>query len=198
MGSSELQSQTTRRIRSDQLAPPGLRPATIALRYLICLCFSLESGILFLAPALAQVTGDAAEMERLRVRAEEAIGNDDPDGAAMSMGRAALMAKRLGLLNKDEPTVFRFYQGGEALFRSQEHGYRAIALFRRAGGQLPASSGVCGSLAMAQGSLDHAQSDLRSDISLPDPLSGHLKQWRETADNWSTALASVIADYQCQ
>lgn len=149
-------------------------------------------------PALAQVTGDAAELERLRLKAEEAIGNDDPDGAAMNMGRAALMAKRLGLLHNDDLGALRLYKGGEALFRSQEHGYRAIALFRRAGGQLPASSGVCGSLHLAEGSLHHAQSDLSSDIPLPDSLADHLKQWRDTADNWSTALASIIADYQCQ
>jgi hypothetical protein len=86
--------------------------------------------------------GDEAELERLRVKAEEAIASDDPEGAAMNMGRAALMAKRLGLLSRDNHASVRLYQGAESLFRSQEHGYRAMALFRRAGGQLPASSGA--------------------------------------------------------
>ena len=47
----------------------------------------------FVVPSVAQVTGDEPEMDRLRVKAEEAIGSDDPEGAAMNMGRAALMAK---------------------------------------------------------------------------------------------------------
>ncbi|WP_455388015.1 hypothetical protein [Petrachloros mirabilis] len=146
---------------------------------------------------LAQVMGDAAEMDRLQVKAEEAIGNDDPDGAAMVMGRAALMAKRLGLLNKDDSAAHRLYRGAESLFRSQEHGYRAMALFRRAGGQLPASSGVCGSLALAQGSVEHALSDLAQDSPPPTPLSERAKSWRDSANDWVIVVASMITDYQC-
>ena len=123
-------------------------------------------GIVSLAcitePAWTQTMGDEAELERLRVKAE-AIASDDPEGAAMNMGRAALMAKRLGLLSRDNHASVRLYQGAESLFRSQEHGYRAMALFRRAGGQLPASSGVCGSLALAQGSVQRALLDLSSE-----------------------------------
>ena len=39
------------------------------------------------------MTGDTAKMDRLWVKAEAAIGSDDPEGAAMNMGLAALMAK---------------------------------------------------------------------------------------------------------
>jgi Tfp pilus assembly protein PilX len=111
----------------------------------------------------------------------------------MNMGRAALMAKRLGLLSRDHASSARLYQGAESLFRSQEHGYRAMALFRRAGGQLPASSGVCGSLALAQGTL----SDLTQDSDPPAPIVERAKRWRETADDWMTVVASMITDYQC-
>jgi hypothetical protein len=145
----------------------------------------------------AQITGEAAEMDRLRVKAEEAIGSDDPEGAAMNMGRAALMAKRLGQLNRENAAEVRLYQGAEWLFRSQEHGYRAMALFRRAGGQLPASSGVCGSLALAQGSVQHALSDLAQEPPPTVPLAERAKRWRETADDWVTVVASMITDYQC-
>jgi hypothetical protein len=131
-------------------------------------------------------------------RPEDAIASDDPEGAAMNMGRAALMAKRLNQLSQDTPAAARLYQGAESLFRSQEHGYRAMALFRRAGGQLPASSGVCGSLALAQGSVQHALSDLVQDSApLPDPLGERAKRWRETADDWATVVASMLTDYQC-
>ncbi|MCS6292381.1 MAG: hypothetical protein H8J66_04850 [Nitrospira sp.] len=142
----------------------------------------------------AQVVGDEAELGRLQSKAEDAIGNDDADGAAMMMGRAALLAAQLGKREAGGNTVFR--KGQEALFRSQEHTYRAMALFRRAGGQLPASSGVCGSLALARTSLNHvAESDLPSpqDARLLDEV----KRLRSSADNWHQVIDSMIAEYQC-
>ena len=148
-------------------------------------------------PGWTQTIGDEAELERLRVKAEEAIASDDPEGAAMAMGRAAMMAKRLSLVNHNDGVSARLYQGADSLFRSQEHGYRAMALFRRAGGQLPASSGVCGSLALAQGSVQHALSDLAVADSPPNALMERARHWRETADDWVTVVAAMIADYQC-
>jgi hypothetical protein len=145
----------------------------------------------------AQTIGEEAELERLRAKAEDAIASDDPEGAAMAMGRAAMMAKRLSLVNRNDGASSRLYQGAEALFRSQEHGYRAMALFRRAGGQLPASSGVCGSLALAQGSVQHAVSHLAAGDAAPEALAERVKRWRESADDWVTVVAAMIADYQC-
>ena len=148
-------------------------------------------------PAWTQTIGDEAELERLRVKAEEAIASDDPEGAAMAMGRAAMMAKRLSLVHQNDGSAARLYQGAESLFRSQEHGYRAMALFRRAGGQLPASSGVCGSLSLAQGSVQHALSDLSVEEPPPAALGDRVTRWRETADDWVTVVAAMITDYQC-
>ncbi len=165
-----------------------LPPALIGLATVAFTCMA--------EPAWPQTKGDEAELERLRVKAEEAIASDDPEGAAMNMGRAALMAKRLGLLSQDNDASVRLYQGAESLFRSQEHGYRAMALFRRAGGQLPASSGVCGSLALAQGSVQRALLDLSSE-SPPASLAERAKRWRETADDWVIVVAAMITDYQC-
>jgi hypothetical protein len=148
-------------------------------------------------PGWTQTIGDEAELERLRVKAEDAMASDDPEGAAMAMGRAAMMAKRLSLVSKNDGVSAQLYQGAEALFRSQEHGYRAMALFRRAGGQLPASSGVCGTLALAQGSVQHAAVDLAAGDSTPEGLKERVKRWRETADDWVTVVAAMIVDYQC-
>lgn len=148
-------------------------------------------------PGWTQTVGDQAELERLRVKAEDAIASDDPEGAAMAMGRAAMMAKRLTLLNRNDGASARLYQGAEALFRSQEHGYRAMALFRRAGGQLPASSGVCGSLALAQSSVQHALSDFAAADPPPQALTERTQRWRETADDWVIVVAAMITDYQC-
>ena len=153
--------------------------------------------ILCTASGWTQTIGDEAELERLQVKAEDAIANDDPEGAAMAMGRAAMMAKRLSQMNRNDGPSSRLYQGAESLFRSQEHGYRAMALFRRAGGQLPASSGVCGSLALAQTSVQHAVSDLAGGDPPPEALMERAKRWRETTDDWTTVVAAMIADYQC-
>ena len=198
MGSGQLQHQRARRLRSDQLTPmSGLRGNTHAHR-LAAFCFCLGAVFIPLAQPQAQVTGDEAEMNRLHVKAEEAIGNDDPEGAAMNIGRAALMAKQLGRLNASDPTAVRLYRGAEALFRAQEHSYRAMALFRRAGGQLPASSGVCGSLALSQASLEHALSDLAETAPPPAALAEQAKDWRDTADDWTAVVASMLTDYQCR
>lgn len=142
----------------------------------------------------AQVVGEEAELTRLRAKAEEAIANDDPDGAAMAMGRAALMAGQLAKRRTGEDA--QLLKATEALFRSQEHVYRAMALFRRAGGQLPASSGVCGSLALAQTSLRHAV-ELAPKASLRDALYQEAARLRESAENWGTVVDSMIAEYQC-
>ena len=159
-----------------------------------CTIFAL---IWFTGAGWTQTIGDEAELERLRVKAEDAIASDDPEGAAMAMGRAAMMAKRLSLVNKNDGVSARLYQGAESLFRSQEHGYRAMALFRRAGGQLPASSGVCGSLALAQGSVQHALTDLADGTAPSEALVEGAKRWREAADDWVTVVAAMITDYQC-
>jgi DNA-binding IclR family transcriptional regulator len=87
-------------------------------------------------------------------------------------------------------------KGNEALFRSQEHTYRALALFRRAGGQLPASSGVCGSLALAQSDLRHATEPLDPSAS-PAHLREEAQRLRESADDWTTVVESMIAEYHC-
>ena len=145
----------------------------------------------------SQVVGDEAEMDRLKAKAEDLMANNDPEGAAMSMGRAALMAKQLATKHKDVASTARVFQGAEKLFRSQEHAYRAMALFRRAGGQLPASSGVCGSLALANSSVLQATSLLEKDTTLTGPPAERATHLRATADDWSTVIASMISEYQC-
>lgn len=142
----------------------------------------------------AQVVGDEAELGRLQSKAEDAIGNEDEDGAAMMMGRAALLAAQLGKRETGWKTAFR--KGQEALFRSQEHTYRAMALFRRAGGQLPASSGVCGSLALGHTTLTHVAEEKG-----PSPqdtrLLEEVRRLQESADNWNQVIISLVAEYHC-
>ena len=158
------------------------------------------AGLSLMDPALlayAQVKGDHAELARLRSKAEDAMANDDPDGAAQLMGRAALLAAQMA--KRQDGFSAQVSKGNEALFRSQEHTYRAMALFRRAGGQLPASSGVCGSLALARTTLGHALEPGRTPPTVPpgSRLIEDAKELQESADNWNTVIESMIAEYQC-
>ena len=84
----------------------------------------------------AQVMGEKAEMDRLEVKAEEAMANGDPNGAALAIGRGALMASELAKKEGNPPAKL-VYEGAEDLFRTQENAYRALALFEQAGGQGP-------------------------------------------------------------
>ncbi|GMV50886.1 MAG: hypothetical protein NBKEAIPA_01227 [Nitrospirae bacterium] len=149
-------------------------------------------------PGHAQVVGEEAELDRLSAKAEEALANEDAEGAAMSAGRAALMAAQLSKRHPEGSTR-QLWQATEHLYRSQEHGYRAMALFRRAGGELPASAGVCGSLQLANLELRHAQDRLTSP-SLADteqPLPPRLQPLRQTVEDWSIFLDSMQADFRC-
>jgi hypothetical protein len=148
---------------------------------------------------MAQVLGEEAEMERLHAKAEEAVAGGDADGAAMNMGRAALMAAQLQK-RETHPLRQQFLRGSESLFRGQEHAYRALALFRRAGGQLPASSGVCGSLRLAQTSVDQAVKELGSSNPAGEPESSmiqRLAHQRAAAEEWVTVVAAMQTDFQC-
>ena len=146
----------------------------------------------------AQMVGDEAEMERLQSRAEEAIANDDAEGAAMSSGKAALMAAQLAKRQPNSGASVLF-QGVEALFRGQEQAYRALALFQRAGGQPPASSGVCSTMQLAKQHLNHSVRLLREQASTrADPtLAQRATRLQATTADWVKTVEGMIADFQC-
>ena len=167
-------------------------------RLFTCLACIFALATFFVAVIQAQVMGEEAELNRLRAKAEEAMGNDDAEGAAMSMGRAALMAAQLSKRHSD-PVMKQTYNAAEHLYRSQEHGYRAVALFRRAGGELPASAGVCGSLQLGQLELSHTQTSLEPPHqAIPDEaLRTRMKPLQEAAEDWAIVLGSMRAEFHC-
>lgn len=150
------------------------------------------------APSVAQLVGEEAEMERLYDKAEDAIANGDPEGAAMNSGRAALMASQLAK-TAGVPTVSQLLKGSEALFRGMEQAYRALALFNRAGGQPPASTGVCRSIGVAGQEIQRAQALLAIDVTtLPTP--GRIRQaqrWHSVAAGWTKMISGLTGDFQC-
>lgn len=146
---------------------------------------------------LAQVAGELGGMDRLEQQAEDAIANGDPEGAALSIGKAALMAKILAQKEEDQQTRF-LYQAAETLFRGQEHGYRAFALFERAGGQPPASKGVCQYLSHADEKVKQSQNDLKSlanftNESLRDRQERHIGKTQE----WERLRQGLQQDLSC-
>ena len=85
-------------------------PATRAAKLICVLCLCCGAALVVVNVVAAQVIGNEAEMDRLRGKAEEAIGNDDPEGAAMNMGRAALMAKLLAKTHHEDVSAVRPFQ----------------------------------------------------------------------------------------
>ncbi len=146
---------------------------------------------------LAQVVGDEAEMERLERRAEDAIANGDAEGAAMNMGRAALMASQLVRREEDSGRA-RLLRGTERLFRGEEQAYRALALFERAGGRLPASSGVCGTIRSAYHHVAESVKLLEGDTpNRSSAAPAEQDRLQALADDWVITIESLRADFQC-
>lgn len=148
--------------------------------------------------ASAQVIGEEAELQRLHSKADEAIANGDADGAAMNSGKAALMAAVLAKRQQD-PAELRLYQGAEMLFRGQEHAYRALALFQRAGGQPPASSGTCSTMTLAGNAVAQSLSLLRPDAPAPQDLgkAREMERLRTVATDWVKTVEGMRDDFRC-
>ncbi|RMH31011.1 MAG: hypothetical protein D6690_17505 [Nitrospirae bacterium] len=148
------------------------------------------------ATSAAQVIGEAAELDRLIKRADEAIANGDPETASVSIGKAALMASILAERTSTTDTT-ALYKGAEALFRAQENGYRALALFDQAGGRPPASSSTCRLLALATRHQRQALEYLaRSRPRNEDHRTFH-QHLLTSAQEWTSILPELRAELAC-
>ena len=145
----------------------------------------------------AQVLGEKAELVRLEEKAEDAIAQGDPNGAALNIGKAALMASLLAEKETDLQTR-QIYNGAEALFRAQENGYRALALFEQAGGELPPPSGVCQLVGLAQQNGNIATKRF-GEITLPaETMAGNLHARLNTkTTEWLQILEELRTDFSC-
>ena len=73
------------------------------------------------------------------------MAQGDPQGAANSIGRAALLASQIDKQSDSTKLPYRIMVD---LFRAQEQVYRAIALFQQSGERTPVSSGTCSLLSL--------------------------------------------------
>ena len=141
--------------------------------------------------------GEEAEMSRLENRAEEAMANEDPEGATLNIGKAALMASILANRETDERGTL-FYNGVEALFRAQENGYRALALFERAGGQPPAASSVCQMLDLAAQFGQTATKKLTKAVDPSQASHKHrLQHFTLKTREWVEIIQELRTDFAC-
>ena len=174
------------------LPDKGTNP--IVLYVVVMIVFSVIGE---LAVAEAQLMGERAEMDRLEVKAEEAIGNGDPNGATLAIGRAALMASVLAK-RESHPQTKLIYGGAEALFRAQENAYRALALYEQAGGQRPAPSGVCQLLSLAEKYGVSATKKLVQATPLSEKSSLDLHHHlTEKTQEWAQIIQDSQADFSC-
>ena len=142
---------------------------------LLALVVSVPSGPVQAADA-------QRELSRLQAQAEDAMAQGDPQGAANSIGRAALLASQL---DKQSDATQPPYRIMVDLFRAQEQVYRAIALFQQSGERTPASSGICSLLSQGR---QHAFRALENNsvttegAAVHEPLNHQTMEWLDIVE----------------
>ena len=129
----------------------------------------------------AQTTDAERDLSRLQAQAEESMAQGDSQGAANTIGRAALLAFQLSkqqVPQTDQPP----YRLMVDLFRTQEQVYRAMALFQQSGERTPVSSGICSLLSLGKQHAERAlenNSVTAADPAFHEPLQKQTMEWLE-------------------
>lgn len=145
---------------------------------------------------LAQVTGEVAEMDRLEQRADELAALADAEGAALAIGKAAMMADILA--EESHTPSQRIFQGASLLYRAQERGFRALALFERTGGTPPAPAGVCHFLFQGQQKLHDSKILLQNPSSFSREEDKNRKSYfLGKIREWENLLQGLEEDFMC-
>ena len=76
-------------------------------------------------------------MNRLEQQADDLASQNDPEGAALAIGKAAMMADHL-IVHSQKSERKTIFQSTSSLFRGQELVLRSLALFEQTGGIPPA------------------------------------------------------------
>ena len=150
-------------------------------------------GVLALPPLTIGLTEtDRLTLNKLQEQAEQAMGQGDPDGAAITIGKAALLASQI---TRDMPdkTVSPVDNFLVSLYRTQEHTYRAIALFQQSGSQTPASFSVCQTI--AQGMVQSAHS--KALIEGHQPKETSVSSFHQQVREWDESLQELKKEFGC-
>ena len=163
------------------------------------LCMLLFSTLVFSLSTIssAQHIGEQAEMNRLEQQADDLAAQDDPDGAALSIGKAAMMADLLRKIAQ-EPRARNIFEAASHLYRGQEFGLRALALFNQTGGRPPAPAGVCHFLFQGNKKLNQSMKLLTKNSSIAQE---HLQMTHthlvHKNEEWESLLQDLSEDFAC-
>jgi len=119
------------------------------------------------------------------------MAQGDPQGAANSIGRAALLASQL---DKQSDAIRLPYRIMVDLFRAQEQVYRAIALFQQSGERTPVSSGICSLLSQGR---QHAFRALENYSTTASDQAAHDRLHQQTME-WQEIMQELQHDWDCR
>jgi hypothetical protein len=147
--------------------------------------------------SLAQVVGKLGEMDRLEQQADDLAAQTDPEGAALAIGKAAMMADLLAT-ESQKPVTGEVFQAASLLYRAQELGFRALALFERTGGTPPAPSGVCQYLFQGHQKLNDSKNLLgRTSSVSPEEIKIRREKLLQKNEEWKNLLLGLHNDFAC-
>mgnify|MGYP000527745589 CR=1 FL=1 len=136
-------------------------------------------------------------MHRLEQQAEDLASQNDPEGAAQAIGKAAMMADWL-LSESRVATNKKIYEAASLLYRAQELGFRALALFHQTGGIPPAPTGVCHYVIQGSKKLNRSMKLLMENPHTPneDLQIRHIHMVEKNSE-WDDLLQGLYEDFAC-
>jgi hypothetical protein len=145
----------------------------------------------------AQRIGEQAEMDRLEQQADDLAAQADPEGAALAIGKAAMMADLL-TTESQKPAAREIFQAASLLYRAQELGFRALALFERTGDTPPAPAGVCQYLFQGHQKLADSKDLLeRTTFVSPEEIKVRREKLLQKNEEWANLLPGLHQDFAC-
>jgi hypothetical protein len=149
--------------------------------------------------SLAQVVGKLGEMDRLEQQSDDLAAQADPEGAALAIGKAAMMADLL-MTEAQKPVDGEIFHAASLLYRAQELGFRALALFERTGGTPPAPVGVCQYLFQGHKKLEDSKNLLERFPSISpslDEINVRREKLLQKNEEWKDLLLGLQNDFAC-
>ncbi len=153
-------------------------------------------GFLSSTQSAGQQIGKQAEMDRLEQQADNLAAQADPEGAAIAIGKAAMMAKIIAQQQGEAP-VRSLFESGETFFRGQEYAYRALAIFEQTGGQPPAPHGVCHFLEQAADFMTESKGLLAEFMTVDPYEESRQQRYSSQIIEWQTILQELKHDLAC-
>ena len=167
--------------------------STLALSFLLIPILSALTS----TDSSAQQILEQAEMDRLEQQADDLVAQADPEGAALAIGKAAMMAEIL-TTDSQEPAEERVFQAASYLYRAQEQSLRALALFEQAGGTPPASAGVCQYLVQGSQKLHHSKELLENPTAFARmEIKIRQNHLLDKTQEWEILLQGLREDFAC-